>query len=151
QVIQLIDRGLNRIYGCSRRSRIIACVTNVVFLSILIMLTYNAQRRWIDRSDNLYDFSFTPRNVFNMKGFNSVSGEMVDRIKKSDIHDALIFAKGHEWWCYGSLFSLNSPFLDTDIVVAHDLGPEANQKVIEAFPGRKLYRVNVKTKELRGY
>lgn len=151
QAIQFIERGLNRAYGCSGRSRIVACATNAVFLSLLIVLTYNAQRRWLGRGSPLYDFSFTPRNVYNLKGFNSVSGEMADRIKKSGIHDALIFAEGPEWWCYGSLFSLNSPFLDTDVIVAHDLGPEINKKVIDAFPGRKPYRVNVRTKDLKGY
>ena len=151
QIIQFIERGLNYIYGCSRRSKIIACATHAVFLSILVVLTYNAQRQWLNRSSNLYDFSFTPRNVFNLKGFNSVSGEMADRIKKSDIHNAIVFAEGHEWWCYGSLFSLNSPFLDSDVIVVHDLGPEINKKVIDAFPGRKLYRVNVRTRELKGY
>lgn len=151
QAIQFIERGLNYIYGCSRRSMIIACSTNAVFLAVLVALTYNAERQWISRSGALYDFSFTPRNVFNLKGFNSVSGEMLDRIRKGGIHNAIVFAEGREWWCYGSLFSLNSPFLDSDVIVAHDLGPEVNKKVVAAFPGRKLYRVNVRTKELREY
>jgi hypothetical protein len=151
RAIQFTERGLNRIYGCSRRSLIIACATNAVFLSILIVLTYNAQLRWLGKGINLYDFSFTPRNVYGLKGFNSVSGQMADRIRKSNIHNALIFAEGHEWWCYGALLSLSSPFLDSDILVVHDLGEEDNKKVIDAFPGRKLYRVNVRSKELRDY
>jgi len=47
--------------------------------------------------------------------------------------------------------NVNSPFLDSDIIAARDLGPQENQKVINAFPGRKLYGVNVQRKEIRDY
>ena len=49
------------------------------------------------------------------------------------------------------MFTLDSPFLDSDIIAAKDLGPQENLKVIRAFPGRSLFRVNVGRREIRSY
>jgi hypothetical protein len=96
-----------------------------------------------------------PSNVFEMKGFNFVSGEMLSKIRSHGIHHALIFVEDRDtawcWWYYGAVFTLNSPFLDSDIIAARDLGLQENLKVIDAFPGRDLFRVNVERQEIRNY
>jgi hypothetical protein len=94
-----------------------------------------------------------PPNIYGMKGFNYISGEMLEKVRDRGIHDALIFVEDREydWWYYGALFTLNSPFLDSDIIVARDRGDELNRRVIDAFPGRALFRVNVKRREIRNY
>ena len=78
---------------------------------------------------------------------------MREKIARLGMHRALLFLEDREidWWYYGALFPLNSPFLDSDIVVARDLGPEENRKVMEALPGRKPFRVSVRRQEVSAY
>jgi hypothetical protein len=78
---------------------------------------------------------------------------MLSKIRGRGIHHALIFVEESEadWWIYGTVFTLNSPFLDSDIIAARDRGPQENLKVINVFPGRSLFRVNVQRHEIRDY
>ena len=93
--------------------------------------------------------------MLGLKGFNHTSGAMLEKIKSRGIHHAIIFVGDPDsawcWWYYGAVFTLNSPFLDSDIIAVRDLGPQENKKVINAFPERKLFRVNVQRQEIRSY
>ena len=135
------------------RARVLSWLSHAAFLALPAMLVFGAQQKWLSRSEMLFDFGLMPGNVFWMKGFNKISGAMIEKIRSRGIHHALIFVEDREddWWYYGAVFTLNSPFLDSDIIVAMDLGPQENQVLINAFPGRNLYRVNVKKQEIGNY
>jgi len=137
------------------RARALSWLAHAAFLALPVMLVFGAQQHWLSRSDAFFSFSFMSGSVFGMKGFNHISGAMIEKIRSQGIHHALMFVEDREstwlWWFYGAVFTLNSPFLDSDIIVARDLGPQENLKVINAFPGRNLFRVNVEKQEIRSY
>jgi hypothetical protein len=150
-----LAQGGIEVFACPRllRTKALSWVTHAALLALPAALVFGAQRQWLSRSGNLMRLLFMPANIYQMKGSNYISGETLAKIKDRDVHNALIFVEDlrHDWWYYGAVFTLNSPFLDSDIIAARDLGPEENVKVIDSFPGRKLYRVNVEKREIRDY
>jgi hypothetical protein len=134
-------------------ARAASLICHGVFWGLLVVLTISAQLVWLSRGGALFQFPFMPGNLFALKGFNYTSGAMIDKVKAEGIHHALLFVEDREpdWWYYGALFPLNSPFLDSDIVVARDRGPGENARVMGVFPDRAVYRVNVKRQEIRPY
>jgi hypothetical protein len=152
----LVERGIEACAGSLHlRARVLSWLAHAAFLALPAMLVFGAQQKWLSRSEMLFNFRFMPGNVFGMKGFNHTSGAMIKKIRSRGIHHALIFVGDRDtswcWWYYGAVFTLNSPFLDSDIIAARDLGPQENLKVINAFPGRNLFRVNVGKQEIRNY
>jgi len=152
----LVERGIDVRAASSRLcARALSWLAHAAFLALPAILVFGAQQRWLSPSKGLFNYRFMPGNVFGLKGFNHTSGAMIEKIRSHGIHHALIFVDDREsswcWWFYGAVFTLNSPFLDSDIIVVRNLKPEENQKVINAFPGRKLYRVNVERNEIRDY
>jgi hypothetical protein len=151
---RFVQRGIE-IFASTRpiRARALSWLAHAAFLALPAVLVFGAQQEWLSRSGRLLGIIFMPNNVYQMKGFNHVSGEALSKIRDRGIHNALVFFEDQDWlwWYYGSVFTMNSPFLDSDIIVARDLGPQENPKVIAAFPGRSLYRVNVKRGVVRDY
>lgn len=153
-VRRLVERGIDLCAAAfPLRARLLSWGAHAAFLTLLAALVFGAQQKWLSRSETLFNIAFMPGNVFGLKGFNYTSGEMLAKIRSRGIHHALLFVEDREfdWWYYGAVFTLNSPFLDSDVIVARDRGPQANQGVIAAFPGRRLFRVNVRRREIRDY
>lgn len=153
---RLVQRGIEMAAAAGPfRARVLSWLVHAAFLALPAALVFGAQREWLSPSRRLLGLVFTPSNIYGMKGFNNVSGELLAKIGSQDIHRAIMFVDDPDsswrWWYYGAIFTLNSPFLDSDVIAARDLGPEENAKVINAFPGRKPYRVNVGRKEIRDY
>jgi hypothetical protein len=51
----------------------------------------------------------------------------------------LVFSQQPGWVNYGALFSLNNPWYDGQIVVAHDIGPGENARIVALHPGRDVW------------
>ena len=152
----LLERGIEAcVASLHLRVRVLSWLAHAAFLALPAMLVFGAQQKWLSRSEMLFNFRFMPGNVFGMKGFNHTSGAMIEKIRSHGIHHALIFVEDRDsawcWWYYGAVFTLNSPFLDSDIITARDLGPQENLKLINALSGRNLFRVNVERQEIRNY
>lgn len=84
-----------------------------------------------------------------LKGFNFTDARIKNEVKIKNIHNAVIFVKdcNGNWWCYGSVFSQNSPTLNTSIVYVKDLG-EQNNIIREYFPAKSAYTIDYNTLEL---
>lgn len=83
------------------------------------------------------------------KDYNYVSDDSIEVVKKAGLRNALVFVEhepGWQWWKYGCVFSSNSPFLDTEVIYARDLG-DKNAELMELFPKRGYYRLRVTTLE----
>jgi len=77
------------------------------------------------------------------KDYNYISADSVEAVKRAGLRNALVFVEhepGWQWWKYGCVFSSNSPFLDSDVIYARDLG-EKNYELIKLFPERGYYRL----------
>lgn len=75
-------------------------------------------------------------------GYNYVNAGSIDAVRAAGIHNALVFTqvgKWYEWWNYGSVFSSNSPLLDSDVVYARDLGLDKDRELMQLYPDRKYY------------
>lgn len=150
-----VQRWIEAAASSPLRAMVFSWLAHAAFLAVLAALVFGAERVWLSRSKQLVSYYHIPGNVFSLKGFNHVSGAMIEKIKLNGIHHAIMFVDDANsdwcWWYYGAVFMLNSPFLDSDIIAVRDLGPLKNMKVIDAFPGRRLFRINVERNEILDY
>lgn len=74
------------------------------------------------------------------RGLYGISRVALNQVESAQIHDALVFISTSQWTDYASLSWLNEPVLvESDIIFAMNQGNEINQRLIGAFPGRKVY------------
>jgi len=85
---------------------------------------------------------WTERSVSMSHGYWSTRDEIVGLAKKNiSEKDALLFVEFEE--NYAALYSLMDPKLDSGWIIAHDLGKDKNQILIESYPGWKVYSVHL--------
>jgi len=90
-----------------------------------------------------------PTNVRSLQGFNMVDPRLVEAVQQADLHEAVVLvADCGGWWCYGSVFWLNDPLLEGDVVYAHD-GPGLRPALLAAYPDRTFYLADWKDRSLR--
>lgn len=69
-----------------------------------------------------------------------ISREDATIIQQADLHNAIVFVGNQYWTDYGRLSWLNEADLYTsDVVFVKDQGAALNNKVLQFFPGRKIY------------
>jgi hypothetical protein len=86
---------------------------------------------------------YMPVQLAALHGYNYVSHRKLDAVERAGIHNAVVFVdtgRPNEWWEYGMVFSANSPWLDTDVIYARDLGP-LDRHLMAHYPGRAFYRL----------
>lgn len=93
---------------------------------------------------------FSPISITKLKGFNFTYNRIPNTIISHRIKNAIIFVKdcNGNWWCFGSVFSQNSPNLDTSIVYAKDLG-EKNRLLLNYFSTKSAYTIDYSTYKLK--
>jgi hypothetical protein len=65
------------------------------------------------------------------------------QVQARGLHNALVFVHTDEnsgSFDYTSAFIFNDPFLQGDVIYAHDLGSSADRRLIELYPDRAVYR-----------
>ena len=86
---------------------------------------------------------FTPSEAADLEGFNFTDRRLADKAEEQGIDNALVFVENcPHWWCYGSVFWLNSPDLDGSIVWAEFQGNEDDLEILDIYDDRKLYVAN---------
>lgn len=85
----------------------------------------------------------SPLTLKRLRGFNMVDSRIIKTVENNNLHNAVVFVNncGNNWWCYGSVFSQNSPKLDTDIIYAKDLGSKKNGDLMNYFQERSFYKI----------
>ncbi len=123
----LIARGLYAIRDdvggalrCSR-SQIVKCSLAVLFAMVFITMVTTVPR--------LYHRYW--RNYWR------VTGELRSLVLESDLENALVFV--HPSLDYGNGFQLNPPDMHSGPLFPEDLGPEIREKVIRAYPDRRVF------------
>ncbi|MCH8949463.1 MAG: glycosyltransferase family 39 protein, partial [Chloroflexi bacterium] len=87
--------------------------------------------------------TFTPSNASQLEGFNFTDRRLPDLADEMDLDNALILVENcPHWWCYGSVFWLNSPSLDGNVVWAELQGNEDDLDILDIYEDRKLYVAN---------
>lgn len=126
-----------------------------VALPALLLLTARGVQllsRWLGREGSLVATGLLlllicgayivagPSYVDEYSGYNFISRHTLSLIEEEAQTPALIFVDpGLDWWSYGEVFSANSPWLDGPLVVARNLGPRANRRLMQHFPERYTY------------
>ncbi|MBI4332233.1 MAG: hypothetical protein HY673_13235 [Chloroflexi bacterium] len=109
-----------------RVSQAIAGLTLVVLIAVLV-------------SKGLGEY--LPQEMVHFKGWYGITSAPLDAVKKTGIHNALVFVSGERSWTeFAALDVANSPLYDSDLVFAADLGRE-NGKLMLLYPGRAYYRM----------
>jgi hypothetical protein len=83
-------------------------------------------------------FQILPRFIQG-HGLYDISRENIAASGAAGLHNALVFIDIKTWKDYGNFSWLNSPFLDNDVIFVRDMGPERNERIIAALPGREIY------------
>ena len=81
----------------------------------------------------------------------SLDDRLVELVEEADLSNALVLVERcPNWWCYGSVFWMNSPTLDGDVVFARDLA-ERREELFRAFPDREVYQGTYTNPSLRPF
>ena len=70
-------------------------------------------------------------------------------VNERQLHNALVLvAPCPGWGCYGSVFWINTPDLDGDVVFAKSLGPQQDAELMRHYAGRAVYRADYNRRTL---
>ena len=115
--------------------QVIATAALMLFLAWLVREYCQAYVPWIVREHQIY---------------NEIDARIPMMVKEHNVHNAIVFVKPEgQWQNYGSVFALNSPRFDSDVIYVKDLGRKKNQKVLDAFPGRGCYFADYQKRKFR--
>ena len=95
---------------------------------------------WLLGNEVSWQATFVPNQATSLQGFNGMDDRLVELVNDAGLENALVLVDGTcpNWQCYGSVFWLNSPALDGDVVFARDL-EEYRAELLQAFPDRAVY------------
>lgn len=123
-----------------------------VFLAILVVYgtggwLFGFRHGWEQRN-----MPFVPQTASGMRDIMGMQDRLVKLSKDEDLDNALVIVDACDgWWsCYGSVFWLNAPDFNGNVVWAKDVG-ERTADVIAAYPGRKVYYATWDPPSLRAY
>ncbi|GAB4467475.1 MAG: hypothetical protein Kow00124_00410 [Anaerolineae bacterium] len=85
-------------------------------------------------------FAYLPQRLEQWHDLYGITRTPVDDLEALRGDDpALVLVRGSRWVEYAALFSLNSPWYDGPVVVAHDVTPDLSAAAARAFQGRQVW------------
>ena len=110
----------------------------VVYALVLVLVSFSLHG-WLLSKDTGWEFVFVPQNATSLQGFNNINDGLVRLIEDADLDNALVLVKKCQpWRCFGSVFWMNSPSLDGNVVIAEDLDRRMLE-LYQAYPERNVY------------
>jgi hypothetical protein len=109
---------LKDFFGAFDRRRVAAVATRAFAFCLILGLAINVPVLVRVYSENYFETT-----------------EISDRVQKLGLKNALVFVRKD----YNSVFPLNSPLLDGNVIYARDLGKEKNVSLMKFFPHRSYY------------
>ena len=80
----------------------------------------------------------------NARDLYNINRDYVRLVEKAGVQHAIVFVTSYYWTDYASLAWNNPARLEkADIIYARDIGPVANGRIIDAYPGREVYHLNL--------
>jgi len=74
-----------------------------------------------------------------LKNWGAVSSDLERTARRAGLHQAVAFVQATDEQQYWSVFPLNSPYFDSDVIYARCLGSQADGRLMQLFPKRKAY------------
>ena len=110
----------------------------VTYLFVATLVVWGSYA-WLRGDSHPWRVDAMPANAQELKGFNGANDEFTKRVDAANLHDALVLMElCPNWQCFGTVFWMNSPWLDGNIVYARDILGE-RQTLFDAFPDRQVY------------
>ena len=110
----------------------------VVYAAVLALAGAGIYGWLLGRHTTWFD-EFTPKKAVALRNFNNTNNGIAKLVTEAGLHDALVMVQECQTWqCYGSVFWLNDPDLNGDIVYAKDM-PQHYGELFAAYPGRYVY------------
>ena len=129
--------------------------SKLINILILVLIGYFSIFGWTLNKFSLWKNMFftTPTSLSGLKGFNYTDDRLIKIAQKLPTGKKLIFVKDCDsgWWCYGSVFSQNNIYFNSDLVWAKDLGSEKNQELINLYTSYKIYLADYEKSEIIPY
>ena len=119
-------------------------------ISIFILCAALSIAAWLGIIPTQKTEAFSPLKLQELKGFNFTNNGIAETLEKYKISYAVIFVENcrEGWWCYGSVFSKNTPALDSPVVYLKDLGDKTDIELRKYYPTKPFYRINYYTHEM---
>ena len=110
-----------------------------VVYAFVLVLALAGWRSWAYASSAQWQTDFAPARAKDLRRFNGIDDRLVRQVESMHLKNALVLVgECGNWQCYGNVDWLNSPWLDGDVLYAHDL-PNRNAELLQKFPDRDVY------------
>jgi 4-amino-4-deoxy-L-arabinose transferase-like glycosyltransferase len=111
----------------------------VAYVFIVALAGSSAYGWLLGRNDSWTDL-FVPAKASDLKGFNFIDDRLTKLVDNAHLHNALVLVADdcEGWQCYGSVFWLNEPALNGDVVYAKDVA-DKRADLLKAYPNRLVY------------
>jgi hypothetical protein len=94
---------------------------------------------WLLSRDASWHMDFLPNRAVALQSFYNADDRLINLIDEADLKNALVVVRDCRGWpCYGTVFWLNEPTLDGDVVIAREV-PQRMGELLRAYPDRGLY------------
>ncbi len=116
-----------------------AASAHVLAYAVIAALVGAGVYGWLLGRHTTWQVDTIPNRAVALEGFNGVDDRLVRLTDEADLEHALVLVQQcSSWQCYGSVFWLNTPDLDGNVVFANDV-PEYRGALLSAYPDRRVY------------
>lgn len=112
----------------------------LVVYAVVAALVGSSVYSWLLGRDTSWSDEFVPEQATALRGFNRADDRLIKLIEQANLRHALVLVEGDcpGWQCYGTVFWLNNPTLDGNIVFARD-APERRADMLSTYRNRYVY------------
>ncbi len=112
----------------------------LIVYAFIVALAGTSAFNWLLGRQMTWRDPSVPARASDLRGFNSIDNRLIKLVDEANLHNALVLVQNDcgGWQCYGSVFWLNNPTLDGDIVYAKDI-PDRRAALFKAYPDRYVY------------
>ncbi len=121
---------------------------SAAYLMVLALCAYSVYS-WLLGQDPSWRADHVPEKASALRRFNGIDSGLTELVNHADLRNALVVVEQcPHWQCYGSVFWMNEPSLDGDVVFARDSNAAA---LFAAFPDRLVYAAGASPPYLVAY
>lgn len=85
-------------------------------------------------------FGYLPGRVGGLYGLFGITRQALESFEAVHPGRALVIVRRNPYWHgYGNLLTLTAPFVESDLLLAYERGPEVDPEVVALFPGLPAY------------
>jgi hypothetical protein len=119
--------------------------------TVVLLVAAYGSLDWLVGDGPAWRSAFVPHSAKALRGFNGANSNLLRELRRADLHNALVLVERcPHWQCYGSVYWLNAPRLDGEVIYA-TWAETGLRSLLEAFPDRALYVANYHLATVKPY